>query len=76
MLKRKLICVTTKNTTLIGGFNAHVRSGLITEQNTELLNQGNQDGSEVKASASNAGEPGSIPGLGRSPGEGNGNPLQ
>ena len=33
-------------------------------------------GSEVKASASNAGNPGSIPGLGRSPGEGNGNPLQ
>ena len=30
----------------------------------------------VKASAYNAGEPGSIPGLGRSPGEGNGNPLQ
>ena len=27
-------------------------------------------------SACNAGEPGSIPGLGRSPGEGNGNPLQ
>ena len=33
-------------------------------------------GSEVKASASNAVDPGSIPGLGRSPGEGNGNPLQ
>ena len=33
-------------------------------------------GSEVKASDSNAGDPGSIPGLGRSPGEGNGNPLQ
>ena len=33
-------------------------------------------GSEVKASARNAGDPGSIPGLGRSPGEGNGNPLQ
>ena len=33
-------------------------------------------GSEVKASASNAGNPGSIPGSGRSPGEGNGNPLQ
>ena len=32
--------------------------------------------SEVKASASNAGDLGSIPGLGRSPGEGNGNPLQ
>ena len=33
-------------------------------------------GSEVKASASNTGDLGSIPGLGRSPGEGNGTPLQ
>ena len=33
-------------------------------------------GSEGKASACNAGDPGSIPELGRSPGEGNGNPLQ
>ena len=33
-------------------------------------------GSEVKVSASNAEDPGLIPGLGRSPGEGNGNPLQ
>ena len=33
-------------------------------------------GSEVKVSAHNAGDLGSIPGLGRSPGEGNGNPLQ
>ena len=33
-------------------------------------------GSEGKASAYNAGDPDSIPGLGRSPGEGNGNPLQ
>ena len=33
-------------------------------------------GSEVKVSASNAGDLGSIPGSGRSPGEGNGNPLQ
>ena len=30
----------------------------------------------VKESAYNAGNPGSIPGLGRSPGEGNGNPFQ
>ena len=30
----------------------------------------------VKASAYNAEDPGSIPGSGRSPGEGNGNPLQ
>ena len=33
-------------------------------------------GSEVKASAWSAWDLGSIPGLGRSPGEGNGNPLQ
>ena len=33
-------------------------------------------GSEVKASACSVGNPGSIPGSGRSPGEGNGNPLQ
>ena len=32
-------------------------------------------GSEGKASACNAGDQGSIPGSGRSPGEGNGNPL-
>ena len=33
-------------------------------------------GSDGKASAYNAGDPGSIPGSGRSSGEGNGNPLQ
>ena len=33
-------------------------------------------GSDGKASACSVGDPGSIPGLGRSPGEGNGNPLQ
>ena len=33
-------------------------------------------GSEVKASAHNAGDPDSIPGPGRSPGEANGYPLQ
>ena len=32
--------------------------------------------SDGKASAYNAGDLGSIPGSGRSPGEGNGNPLQ
>ena len=41
-----------------------------------LLNCLAPGGSEVKASASNAGDSGSIPGLGRSPGKGNGNPLQ
>ena len=34
------------------------------------------DGSDSKESACNAGDPGSIPGSGRSPGEGNGKPLQ
>ena len=33
-------------------------------------------GSDSKTSDYNAGDPGSSPGLGRSPGEGNGNPLQ
>ena len=33
-------------------------------------------GSDGKESACNVGDPGSIPGSGRSPGEGNGNPLQ
>jgi len=33
-------------------------------------------GSDSKASAYNVGDPGSIPGSGRFPGEGNGNPLQ
>ena len=33
-------------------------------------------GTDDKESACHAGDPGSIPGLGRYPGEGNGNPLQ
>ena len=47
-------------------------------QKKEFLNLylGFPGGSEVKVSASNAGDPGSISGSGRSPGEGNGNPLQ
>jgi len=36
----------------------------------------NPGGSDGKESACNAGDPGLIPGLGRYPGEGNGNPLQ
>ena len=42
----------------------------------DVYSLGFPGGSEVKASACNAGDLGSIPGLGRSPGEGNGNPLQ
>ena len=40
------------------------------------VNWGFPGGSEVKASACNAGDLGSIPMLGRSPGEGSGNPFQ
>ena len=40
------------------------------------LHKGFPGGSDSKASAWNVGDPGSIPGLERSPGEGNGNPLQ
>ena len=40
------------------------------------MNKDIPGGSEGKASAYNAGDLGSIFGLGRSPGEGNGNPLQ
>ena len=42
----------------------------------QCLLQGFPGDSEVKASVCNVGDQGSIPGLGRSPGEGNGNPLQ
>ena len=43
---------------------------------TLTLTLGFPGGSEGKASACNAGDLGSIPGSGRSPGEGNGSPLQ
>ena len=42
----------------------------------DLLYRDFSGSSEGKASACNAGDLGSIPGLGRSPGEENGNPLQ
>ena len=42
----------------------------------QLTNLGLPGGSDSKESVCNAGDPGLIPGLGRSPGEGNGNPLQ
>ena len=44
--------------------------------NGDLLQKVFPGGSDSKASAYNEGDPGLIPGLGRSPGEGNGNPLQ
>ena len=46
--------------------------------NSDLMHErvGFPGGSDSKESAHNAGDTGSIPGLGRSPGEGNGYPLQ
>ena len=41
-----------------------------------LVAHGFPGGSDSKESACNVGDLGSIPGSGRSPGEGNGNPLQ
>ena len=43
---------------------------------TSMQRVGFRYSSVGKESACNARDPGSIPGLGRSPGEGNGNPLQ
>ena len=42
----------------------------------QLYFMGSPGGSEGKESACNVGDPGSIPGLGISPGGGHGNPLQ
>ena len=42
----------------------------------DFISWGFPAGSDSKVSAHDAGDPGSMPGLGRSPGEGNGNPLQ
>ena len=42
----------------------------------KVINKGFLSGSVVKNLPANAGDSGSIPGLRRSPGEGNGNPLQ
>ena len=46
--------------------------------NSDLMHErvGFPGGSDSKESAHNAGDTGSIPGLGRSPGEGNSYPLQ
>ena len=42
----------------------------------EIASKGFPGGSDGKASACNAGDLGSIPGLAKSPGEGDGTPLQ
>ena len=56
----------------------HAKVGSIKDRNVRDLTEADDcpGGSDGKASAYKAGDPGSIPGLGRSSGEGNGNPLQ
>ena len=60
----------------------NIPSGALRDQGLDHLRSGGRflkvfpGGSEGKASACNVGDPGLIPGSGRSPGEGNGNPLQ
>ena len=45
-------------------------------KNSQLVKMGFPGSLDGKESACNAGDLGLIPGLGRSPGEGNGNPFQ
>ena len=54
---------------------AGVQMSSLTLQNLKLKYLGFPGGSHGKASACNEGDLDSIPGLGRSTGEGNGNPL-
>ena len=56
--------------------NQPIMFKLIKLKITEYLTIFTPGGSDNKESACNAGDLGLIPGLGRSPGEGNGNPLQ
>ena len=58
-----------------GGLQRHWESGRQIKAPAQLCS-GFPGGLDGKESACNAGDPGSVPGLGRSPGEGTGNPLQ
>ena len=61
-----------------GTFSYHNLRNPVRVINSDLIHErvGSPGGSDSKESAHDAGDPGSIPGLGRSPGEGNGYPLQ
>ena len=56
--------------------DGQLRSNNIPQLITAVLSLGFPGGSDSKDSACNVGDTGSIPGLGRSPGGGHGNPLQ
>ena len=63
---------------VVGGLTSFWGIFLVVRQIWEYvsLSMGFPGGSDGKASTCSVGDLGSIPGLGRSPGEGNGNPLQ
>ena len=56
--------------------NTHTRARTHTHRQTDIHTMGFPGGSDGKESACNAGDLGSVLGLGRSPGEENGNPPQ
>ena len=56
--------------------SSHCSSMFLVLEDFFLVDSGFPGGSDSKESACNAGDLGLIPGSGRSPGEGNGNPLQ
>ena len=72
-LTRQLSCIAALWTSFASSVPALANSSG-TVYWKELLDE--LDGSDRKESAYNAEDSGSIPGLGRSPGEGNGNPLR
>ena len=55
--------------------NHYCQNDYTTQVTDSMQSLSDCGGSDGKASAYNVGDSGSIPGLGRSPGEGNGNPL-
>ena len=82
--KRKLILSTAfilqfhkiLDATTIYSHDNHLITLLFLKQSIYIIIQDFPGGSDGKASAYSAGDPGSIPGSGRSLGEGNGNSLQ
>ena len=73
--------VPSSSLTFLASTHVQRSRNILREREAELLRTppphwGFPGSSEDKASACKAGDLGSIPGSGRSPGEGNGNPLQ
>ena len=70
---RTMSPATTENIFFSSAHKIHIKFIIYLAMKNNCSFPGGSDGKE---SAHNAGDPGSIPGSGRSPGEGNGSPLQ